>query len=120
MSEEELKTLIKQQMQETLIKELDSSLIFIYIQKLEQKNKELEENLKIATAMLTKGTYPEQKDGDNDFNKQFIAVDKIKEIKEKYEKMVEGTFTDTTWRGQNRRDNCYEIIGVLKELLEEE
>ena len=29
--------------------------------------------------MLTKGTYPEQKDGDNDFNKQFIAVDKIKE-----------------------------------------
>ncbi len=44
---------------------------------------ELEEKLKIATAMLTKGTYPEKNKGDNDFNKKFIPVDKIKEIVEK-------------------------------------
>lgn len=49
-----------------------------------EKNKELEENLKIAVAMLTKGTYPEKNEGDNDFNKKFIAVDKIKEMKEFY------------------------------------
>lgn len=44
-----------------------------------EKNKELEEKLKISVAILTKGTYPEENEGDNDFDKQFIAVDKIKE-----------------------------------------
>ena len=29
--------------------------------------------------MLTKGTYPEQKEGDNDFSKQFIPKSKVKE-----------------------------------------
>lgn len=85
-----------------------------------EKNKELEEKLKIAVAMLTKGTYPEKNEGDNDFNKKFIAVDKIKEKIEDYEKMIEGTFKDITWNGQNRRDNCYEIIRILNELLEGE
>lgn len=43
--------------------------------------KELEdktEKLKIATAMLTKGTYPAENDKDNDFDCQFISKDKIK------------------------------------------
>lgn len=48
-----------------------------------------------------------------------ISKDKIKEKIEDYEKMVEGTFKDNTWNGQNRRDNCYEIIRILNELLEE-
>ena len=39
--------------------------------------RELEENLKIATAMLTKGTYPEKNKGDNDFAKQFIPKTKV-------------------------------------------
>lgn len=54
------------------------------LMKEEEKNKELEEKLKIATAMLTRGTYPEQNEGDNDFDKQFISKDKIKEMKEFY------------------------------------
>lgn len=49
-----------------------------------EKNKDLEEKLKIAVAILTKGTYPEKNEGDNDFDKQFIAVDKIKEIINEY------------------------------------
>lgn len=43
--------------------------------------KELEdktEKLKIATAMLTKGTYPADNDKDNDFDYQFISKDKVK------------------------------------------
>lgn len=52
-------------------------LLDLYKQK-KEKNKELEEKLKIATAMLTRGTYPEQNKGDNDFDKQFISKNKIK------------------------------------------
>lgn len=48
--------------------------------KMKTKIRETEENLKIATAMLTKGQYPEKNKGDNDFNKQFIPKSKIKEI----------------------------------------
>lgn len=49
----------------------------------------LDENLKIATAMLTKGQYPEKNKGDNDFGKQFIPRAKIQEIKEKNEKKID-------------------------------
>ena len=49
----------------------------------------------------------------------YILKGKIKEKIEDYEKMIEGTFKDNTWNGQNRRDNCYEIIKVLENLLEE-
>lgn len=93
-------------------------LLDLYKQE-KEKNKELEEKLKISVAMLTKGTYPEENEGDNNFDKKIIAVDKIKEKIEDYEKMVEGTFKDNTWNGQNRRDNCCEIIKVLENLLEE-
>lgn len=51
--------------------------------------RELEENLKIATAMLTKGQYPEINKGDNDFNKQFVPKSKIKELKEANEKKID-------------------------------
>lgn len=51
--------------------------------------RELEENLKIATAMLTKGIYPEINKGDNDFNKQFIPKSKIKKLKEENEKKID-------------------------------
>lgn len=43
-----------------------------------EHNKELEEKLKIATAMLTKGTYPADNDKDNDFDCQFVSKDKVK------------------------------------------
>ena len=42
-----------------------------------EHNKELEEKLKITVAIITKGMYPEQNEGDNDFDKQFISKDKI-------------------------------------------
>ena len=51
--------------------------------------RELEENLKIATAMLTKGQYPEINKGDNDFNKQFVPKSKIKELKEANGKKID-------------------------------
>lgn len=60
------------------------------------------ENLKIAVAMLTKGTYPEENEGDNDFNKQFIAVDKIKEMKKYREFELQQEYKefeeDVEWR----------------------
>lgn len=45
MNREELKVMVQQEMKETIMKELDSSMIFTYIQKLEQENKELKERL---------------------------------------------------------------------------
>lgn len=69
-----------------------------------EKNKVLDEKLKMSIAMLTKGTYPETEKGANDFDNYFISKDKIrakiKELKEKSE----------YW-------NCDEIQ-ILKELLE--
>ena len=60
------------------------------------------ENLKIAVAMLTKGTYPEENEGDNDFNKKFIAVDKIKEMKKYREFELQQEYKefeeDAEWR----------------------
>lgn len=47
--------------------------------------RELEENLKIATAMLTKGQYPEINKGDNDFNKQFVPKYEIEKLKKENE-----------------------------------
>ena len=52
---------------------------------LKEHIREVEENLKIATAMLTKGQYPEINKGDNDFNKQFVTKSKIKKLKEENE-----------------------------------
>ena len=45
MDKEELKVMVQQEMKETIMKELDSSIIFTYIQKLEQENKELKSQL---------------------------------------------------------------------------
>jgi hypothetical protein len=59
----------------TLAKELEQE---------KEKNKELEEKLKIATAMLTKGTYPEKNEGDNDFDKNFIVINKMEELNKKF------------------------------------
>lgn len=83
---------------------------------LEEKNKELEEKLKIATAMLTKGTYPEKNKGDNDFNKQFIAVDKIKEkIEETNNEKL--NYSEDEYYLENEVKGY--TIDKLKELLEE-
>ena len=67
-----------------------------------EKNKELEEKLKIAVAMLTKGAYPEENEGDNDFDKYFISKEKIKgminyrefELQQEYKEFEE----DVEWR----------------------
>ena len=79
--------------------------------------KELEENLKIATAMLTKGTYPEQNENDNNFNKQFIPKskvrEKIEELKERTEHLMNSGI-DLTWK------EYYEAqIDLCEELLQE-
>lgn len=75
--------------------------------------RELEENLKIATAMLTKGQYPEKNKGDNDFAKQFIPKTKVEM------KLLECLA---------KRNNCVNDIllqelngriSVLQELMEE-
>lgn len=76
-----------------------------------EKNKDLEEKLKIAVAMLTKGTYPEENEGDNDFDKQFIAVDKIKEKIQQY-KCYEGLEVYEKYHYK-------EMVLVLQQLLEE-
>lgn len=57
-------------------------LLDLYKQE-KEKNKELEEKLKMSIAMLTKGTYPETEKGANDFDNYFISKDKIRaKIKE--------------------------------------
>lgn len=45
MDKEELKVVVQQEMKKTIMENLDSSLIFTYIQKLEQENKELKSQL---------------------------------------------------------------------------
>ena len=90
----------------------------LYFEEREKRN-DTEEKLKIAVAMLTKGTYPEENEGDNDFEKQFISKDKIKEKIEKFR-------CETTW-GYNEQkydEKIYyaehKIIDMLeRELLEE-
>ena len=72
------------------------------LMKEKEKNKELEEKLKIAVAILTKGTYPEENEGDNDFDKYFISKEKIKgminyrefELQQEYKEFEE----DVEWR----------------------
>lgn len=58
MDKEELKVMVQQEMKETIMKELDSSIIFTYIQKLEQENKELK-------SQLIKEVYYGNKNGSN-------------------------------------------------------
>lgn len=92
------------------------SLYDLYQQE-KEKNKELETYLKqyLDGELITakQGKFFEKMVKEN-----YVRKNKIKEKIEDYEKMIEGTFKDNTWYGQNRRDNCYEIIKVLKELLE--
>jgi len=91
------------------------------IEKEKEKNKELEEKLKISVAMLTKGTYPEQNKGDNDFDKQFISKDKIKTTIKSLERELE------IIKRQHIKDikiyTAYDIVVSkileLQELLEE-
>jgi hypothetical protein len=76
--------------------------------------KELEdktEKLKIATAMLTKGTYPAKNDKDNDFDCQFISKDKIKSILDKQYEL---------WNTPNRqKEYNVELVEILESLLED-
>lgn len=92
------------------------SLYDLYQQE-KEKNKELETHLKqyLDGELITakQGKFFEKMVKEN-----YVRKNKIKEKIEDYEKMIEGTFKDNTWYGQNRQDNCYEIIKVLKELLE--
>lgn len=78
---------------------------------LEEENKELKENLKIATAMLTKSTYPSKNEEGNDFKKQFIPASKIKE---RYEKNK----ARTDCRYCNNTCDSYAVCMFCKELLE--
>lgn len=81
-----------------------------------EKNKELEEKLKIAVAIITKGMYPEQNEGDNDFDKQFISKDKIKEkIEETNSEKL--NYSEEEYYLENEVKGY--AIDKLKELLEE-
>lgn len=72
---------------------------------------DLQEKLKIATAMLTRGTYPEQNEGDNDFDRQFISIDKLKnEVKLLRKMKVKGEVFTTAVK--------FAIL-VLESLMEE-
>lgn len=59
----------------------------IELAKEQEKRKDIEENLKVTVAIITKGMYPEQNEGDNDFDRQFVLIrkDKIKELIKKHE-----------------------------------
>lgn len=86
----------------------------------EMGNKDLEEKLKIAVAMLTRGTYPEQNEGDNDFDKHFISKDKIKE---KIEELVKQgdyrTAENPNGRVHFNKEPVDYQLEILKDLLEE-
>ncbi len=83
-----------------------------------EKNKDLEEKLKIAVAMLTKGTYPEKNECDNDFNKKFIAVGKIKEIVDECIEKKTNVITGKEEYCFNTNDNSF-LAHKIVELLEE-
>ena len=98
--------------------EVRQILKLLNVENLIQENKELKENLKIATAMLTKGTYPEQNKGDNDFCKQFIPKSKVKE---KIEELYKEQNKYTGYKGLefSRTGLINAQIQILQELLEE-
>ena len=83
----------------------------IELAKEQEKRKDIEEKLKITVAIITRGMYPEQNEGDNDFDRQFVLIrkDKIKEKIEEWDKSIK-------W---NNADDHYYAINILKELLEE-
>lgn len=83
-----------------------------------EKNKDLEEKLKIAVAILTKGTYPKENEGDNDFDKQFIAVDKIKEKLELLKDILKAKEKDGNIYKQIPIEYLKGAIEQLEELLE--
>lgn len=98
MSEEEMKALEEIERcidYDAMISVKSISILYTLYMREKEKNKKLEENLKIATAMLTKGTYPEQNEGDNDFCKQFIPKSKVKELSKKYEFALNGYDSST-------------------------
>lgn len=85
-------------------------LLDLYKQE-KEKNKELEEKLKMSIAMLTKGTYPETEKGANDFDNYFISKDKIRaKIKE---------LTNNVAPNIEERDAQIYACDILEELLEE-
>jgi len=59
----------------------------LYFEEREKRN-DVEEKLKITVAIITRGMYPEQNEGDNDFDRQFVLIrkDRIKELIKKHEK----------------------------------
>lgn len=89
----------------------------LYFEEREKRN-DTEEKLKIAVAMLTKGTYPEKNEGDNDFNKKFIAVDKIKEIVDECIEKKANIITGKEEYCFNTNDNSFlahKIVELVKE-----
>ena len=87
MSEEKTNKLIKHLWD--MIDELtqNEEKLKIELAKEQEKRKDIEEKLKITVAIITRGMYPEQNEGDNDFNRQFALIrkDKIKELIKKHE-----------------------------------
>ena len=80
--------------------------------------RELEENLKIATAMLTKGQYPEKNKGDNDFSKQFIPKSKIKEKFEKLRNKLIWGYIDWKYDEKVYMAEHHMLDEIEKELME--
>lgn len=85
-------------MTEEVFKSMTVEEIYKYI-----NNKE--ENLKIAVAMLTKGTYPESNEGDNDFNKQFIPRSVIEDKVKSLDRRIDYLDKELT-KSYKERDNA--------------
>jgi hypothetical protein len=82
----------------------------LYFEEREKRN-DVEEKLKITVAIITRGMYPEQNEGDNDFDRQFVLIrkDKIKK------------FIDEELPGEEICKSCdiYDVNGIsIKEKLE--
>ena len=93
----------------------------LYFEEREKRN-DVEEKLKITVAIITRGMYPEQNEGDNDFDRQFVLIrkDRIKEKIEELEKECK-QYEEMT-PSARRYDGIQKIdiqINILNELLEE-
>ena len=124
MNEEEFRQIAQEELSKQIMENLNSGIIFKYINTLEERNKDLEqiekehkeengrlrEELKNIEYIKRNFDYClEQK------IKEGIEL-KVKEKIEEYNKMIDATFEEKTCFADNRRNTCMEIIQILQEL----
>lgn len=134
MNEEILRKIAQEEIQKQIMENLDSSIIFTYInnleKQLEQEKEEreiAEENHKVLSldlgdALKELGLPEDTIIADElvlEINNRYISKDKIKAKIEEYDKMIKATYRELTHQADVRRDVCLEIKSKLQELLEE-